>query len=341
MQEKTLSRQRIPLEVPLDKIDRVDWLHDRRDDELELDSDLFELVASIDRRGGLIHPVFLIRERDGRYKIGAGKRRYRAYIMLQERYKDVNPDLYNKIPANVVDAEEISKKEMIAIAIEENSARKPVWKVGVVNAIFSGIAELSGSVEEIDDEDTVIQKGRNVFWYYYRLYVMQDKTERKHNLPCTNEMAILAVNSFLEATGLNAATIARKSALVKMPSAYTDAMAAGVLSHTFLLRDLTKLSKDLEKQNLMIAFITQTLGREDITKNEAKTLIVDYFHSLHKPKHKGQLPKKTVNFFKKKTTNIIDTLSKLQKDDPLLPQVREHLASIEKLLQIQNSGKGK
>jgi len=339
MQEKALSRLRTPLEVPLDNIDPEDWLHDRRDEELELDPQLFELVGSIDRRGGLIQPIFLIRKRDGRYKIGAGKRRYRAFKMLRERYKDVNPDLFNRISAIVVDSEEISKQEMIAIAIEENSARKAVWKVGVINAIFSGIAELSGSISETDDEDTIVQKGRNVFWFYYRLYVMQDKTERKHLLPCSNETAILAVNSFLEATGLNAATIARKSALVKIPSAYSDAMAAGLISHTFVLRDLSKLNKSQEKQDSMVAFITQILSRANLDKTEAKKMISAHFFSLHKPKTKGQLPKKTINFFKRKTGGIVDSLSKLQKDDPLLQQVRDQLANIEKQLQTSQKGK--
>lgn len=339
MHGKALSQLKTQLEVPLEKIDPEDWLHDRRTEELELDTQLFELVGSIDRRGGLIHPIFLIRKRDGRYKIGAGKRRYWAFKMLNERYKDISPDLYSRISAIVVDSEEISKQEMIAIAIEENSARKAVWKVGVINAIFSGIAELSGSIIETDDEDIIVQKGRNVFWYYYRLYVMQDKTERKHLLPCSNEAAVLAVNSFLDATGLNAATIARKSALVKIPSAYTDAMAAGLISHTFVLRDLSKLNKNQEKQDSMVSFITQILGRGDLDKIEAKKLISTHFYSLHKPKTKGQLPKKTINFFKRKTTGIVDYLSKLQKDDPMLQQVREQLTVIEK--QLQNSQKGK
>ncbi|MDD4969736.1 MAG: ParB N-terminal domain-containing protein [Paludibacter sp.] len=339
MQTKTVFLQKTTIDVPLDKIDPDDWLHDRREDELGLDPQLFELIGSIDRRGGLIHPIFLIRKRDGRYKIGAGKRRYTAYTMLQERYKDINPDMYNRISATVVDVEEISKQEMIAIAIEENSARKAVWKIGVINAIFSGIAELSGSIEESDDEDIIIQKGRNIFWFYYRMYVMQDKTERKNNLPCTHEAAILAVNSFLEATGLNAATIARKSSVTKMPAVYTEAMAAGLISHTFAIRDLAKLSKTLDKQNSMIATIKEIMDRKDLDKQTAKKMINEHFNVLLKPKVKGQLPKKTINFFKKKTSGIVDAISKLPKDDPMLQQIREQLASIEKLLQTSHKGK--
>lgn len=328
------------MEVSLDKIDPDNWLNDRREDELDMDPQLFELVGSIDRRGGLIHPIFLIRKRDGRYKIGAGKRRFTAYKILNERYKDIDPDKFGKISATVVDSEEITSNELIAIAIDENSHRKAVWKVGVVNAIFTGIAEIAGCVDDQDDQDQVVQKGRNIFWYYYRLYVMQDQSERKHNLPCSTEQAVLAVTSFLDSTGLNAATIARKASITKMPDIYIDAMNAELISHTFAIRELQKLAKKPDLQKSMVDVLKEALSDKDENREVLKKNILEHYRSLIKPKNKPLMPKRTLNYYRKKTTIIVDGLSQLSKDDPRLEQVRSHLENIEKILSIhQNKGK--
>lgn len=341
MQATNQSITRTIMTIPLEKIDPDNWLNDRRADELDMDPQLFELVGSIDRRGGLIHPIFLIRKRDGRYKIVAGKRRFTAFKILNERYKEIDPDKFGKIQATVVDTEEISNHEIIAIAIDENSQRKAVWQVGVINAIFTGIAEVSGCIEDIDESDQVVQKGRSIFWYYYRLYVMQDKTERKHNLPCASDQAIVAVTSFLESTGLNAATIARKASITKMPEVYTDAMHADLISHTFAMRELLKLARKPELQKSMVEFIKASLINKEESRDVLKKKIIEHYRSLLKPTIKPLMPKRTLNFYRKKTFLIVDGLAQLSKDDPKVEQIRTYMENIEKILATSHQTKGR
>ena len=89
---------------------------------LEFDQDsLMDLAQSI-RENGLIQPITL-KEKDGRYEIIAGERRYRACMMIG----------MTEVPANVMDINDAQMAEMALVeniqredlsAIEENCTQK-------------------------------------------------------------------------------------------------------------------------------------------------------------------------------------------------------------------------
>ncbi len=96
---------------------------------------LDELMKSIEKNG-ILQPI-VVREKDGRYEIVFGERRYRAALQLG----------YSKIPAII--REGVDDKNGLLIALVENLQRDELNPIETANAYNSVIGEFNITQEEL------------------------------------------------------------------------------------------------------------------------------------------------------------------------------------------------
>jgi len=118
-----------PLELPVDRIAPNPQQPRRRFDEAEL----ARLAASIGRHG-VLQPV-VVREREGRYELVVGERRWRASQLAGRR----------TIPAVVKD---VSAPELLELALVENVQRHDLNPIELALA-FRALADAGATQEEV------------------------------------------------------------------------------------------------------------------------------------------------------------------------------------------------
>ena len=117
--------------VELIDIDKIDFnINERLEFQDGVDvSDLDELVASI-KKVGLIHPIVVVKKGD-RYEKVAGRRRIEAYKLLKKE----------KIPAIVLEEQEINVIEKLKMNFDENKVRKKVNIIEQTNFLLLALYE--------------------------------------------------------------------------------------------------------------------------------------------------------------------------------------------------------
>lgn len=122
IEEKVVNVDTVSCKIDLDLIYMQNYIVNRKDNNDFKSYDLLELGRSIRNTNGLIHPVVVRADGEGKYELFVGHRRYDAYKMLTGRYKE-----YKSIPANVY-PKETKTKEMLMLTIHENARRKNLDK---------------------------------------------------------------------------------------------------------------------------------------------------------------------------------------------------------------------
>ncbi len=116
--------------ISLDLIDLQNKIKNRNLDEEGMSE--LNLIKSIQETGGLIHPVILRENGNGKYELFVGHRRYMAYKMLvtegNEEYKSIPARIYPK---------ETSDLQMLLMTLNENSKRKDLKKTENIESQLS------------------------------------------------------------------------------------------------------------------------------------------------------------------------------------------------------------
>lgn len=99
-------------EVPLDRI--------REKENVRTTYENVETLAESIREEGLLQPVQAIRAEDGFFDLLIGHRRFRAYVLLSQKY----PGEFTKIRAIVREAGTFSAKEIVVLQLAENLVRE-------------------------------------------------------------------------------------------------------------------------------------------------------------------------------------------------------------------------
>lgn len=135
------------LRIRLEDIDSTDWLGDRTENELNgSDKSIYELFASIEKIG-LINPITVRENGEGKYKILAGKRRMKACEMLHNKYKTLDPTRYESIDTVVIEGSSAD----IGIAFHENKKRKQNKSIAIKKALLVSLGLASGLLNGRDD----------------------------------------------------------------------------------------------------------------------------------------------------------------------------------------------
>jgi ParB family chromosome partitioning protein len=114
---------------------------DTRYADLLRESYIDELAQSIDRNG-LLHPLVLLKKKDGRYKILCGYRRFRALKRLNK----------SQVEAKIYEESDFSAEDFFNISLAENTKRRNLNPVEIGNFLESASATLGLSNAELAEQ---------------------------------------------------------------------------------------------------------------------------------------------------------------------------------------------
>jgi ParB family chromosome partitioning protein len=114
---------------------------DSRNVDLLREAYIEELAHSIDRNG-LLHPLVLLKKKDGRYKILCGYRRYRALSRLNKP----------QVEAKIYQESDFSTEEFFTISLAENTKRRNLNPIEIGNFLESASTALGLNNAELAEQ---------------------------------------------------------------------------------------------------------------------------------------------------------------------------------------------